>query len=288
MTTKTLAFIGLGIMGSLMAKNIQKAGYTLTVHNRTKEKAKALIADGAQWAATPKEAVAHADIVFTMLANPTVVEAIAYDKNGILPNMKKGALWVDMSTVNPSFSKKMADAARNHQLRYLDAPVSGSKVPAEKGELIFLVGGTQEDCAEAQPYFDIMGKATHFMGENGQGSAMKILINLMLAQSMAVFSETVHLGEAMGLGKENVVELLLNHPVAAPILQGKKNNILNETFEPEFPLAHMQKDLHLVAQTAFEHHYAMPLANAAKELYAQAKQHGLGNQDMSAIFQWLK
>lgn len=280
--------MGLGIMGSRMAKNLQSAGTPLIVHNRTKEKAEALLTHGAEWAETPKAAAESADIVFTMLSNPQIVEEVAFQEEGLLAGLKPGALWVDVSTVNPSFSETMAQEASSRGIRFLDAPVSGSLVPAEKGELIFLVGGDQKDFDEALPYFDIMGKASHFMGNNGKGSAMKILINLMLAQNMVVFSETVHLGTAMGLSQEVVVDTLLNHPVAAPILKGKRDKITQNEFSPEFPLKHMQKDLHLVATTAFEHNYAMPLANAAKELYAQAKQHGLGDSDMSAIFKWLE
>ena len=287
MADKKIAFIGLGIMGSRMAKNLQKAGYPLTVHNRTKEKAEDLIKGGAVWADSPKEAAANADIVFTMLANPNVVEEVVYADNGLFSGLQPGSLWVDVSTVNPSFSQKMAEESRAQHVRFLDAPVSGSKIPAEKGELTFLVGGKEEDFKEVTPYFNVMGKAAHYMGANGKGSAMKILINLMLAQSMAVFSETVHLGEVMGLERSTIVDMLLNHPVSAPILKGKRDKILNGDFEPEFPLEHMQKDLHLVAITAFEHNYAMPLANSAKELYAQAKQHGLGKMDMSAIYKWM-
>ena len=220
MSDKKIAFIGLGIMGSRMAKNLQNAGYKLTVHNRTKEKAEELLAGGADWAPSAKAAAEQADIVFTMLSNPGVVESVAFAEDGLFTGLKPGALWVDISTVNPSFSKKMAKETRIREARFLDAPVSGSKVPADKGELIFLVGGEEKDFNEVKPYLDVMGKAAHFLGENGNGSAMKILINLMLAQSMVVFSETVHLGCAMGLGKELVVDMLLNHPVSAPILKG--------------------------------------------------------------------
>jgi 3-hydroxyisobutyrate dehydrogenase/glyoxylate/succinic semialdehyde reductase len=287
MGEQNIAFIGLGIMGSRMAKNLLKAGFPLTVHNRTKEKAEDLIRSGAQWADSPKKAAENADIVFTMLSHPEVVEAVVYADNGLFSGIKPGALWVDMSTVHPTFSKKMAEASSAQNIRFLDAPVSGSKIPAERGELIFLVGGEQTDFEEAKPYFEAMGKAVHYLGKHGNGSAMKILINLMLAHNMAAFSETVHLGEAMGLDKSMVVEMLLNHPVSAPILQGKKAKIMELDFTPEFPLEHMQKDLHLVALTAFEKNYAMPLANVLKELYAQAKQHGYGRMDMSAIYKWL-
>jgi 3-hydroxyisobutyrate dehydrogenase-like beta-hydroxyacid dehydrogenase len=284
-----VAFIGLGIMGSRMAKNLHRGGVSLIVHNRTKEKAEELLSLGAEWANTPKEAAEQADIVFTMVSNPHIVEDLFFDQEGGLAlGLRKGQLWVDSSTVNPSFSRKMAEEAHKRGIRFLDAPVSGSLVPAEKGELIFLVGGTQTDFEVAKPYFDRMGKVSHYLGETGKGSSMKLLINSMLAQALAIFSETLHLGEAMGFPKAQVMETLLNHPVSAPILNGKRDKLMEENFEAEFPLKHVQKDLHLVAETAFELDRAMPIANATKELYAQANQNGLGDLDISAIYKWLK
>ncbi|WEG11847.1 NAD(P)-dependent oxidoreductase [Pullulanibacillus sp. KACC 23026] len=279
-----IAFIGLGIMGSRMALNLLKAEVPLIVHNRTKDKANELIEKGAEWASTPKEAIEKADIVFTMLSTPQIVEDVYYSDQGLKAGFKKGTLWVDSSTVNPSFSEKMAEEAASIGVRFLDAPVSGSLVPAEKGELIFLVGGTKADFDEAKPYFDIMGKVSHFLGENGKGSSMKLLINLLLAQSMATFTETLRLGEAMGFPQTQLLETLLNHPVTPPILAGKKSKWINDDYSPEFPLKHMHKDLHLVAETAFELNRAMPLANAAKEVFAQAKQKGLGDLDLSALY----
>lgn len=279
-----IAFIGLGIMGSRMAKNLQKTGATLIVHNRTKEKADELLEAGAEWASSPKEAAEAADLVFTMLSNPQIVEEMYEAEDGLKVGLKKGALWVDSSTVNPSFSRKIADELHENGVRFLDAPVSGSLVPAEKGELIFLVGGEKADFDEAKPYFDAMGKTSHFLGENGKGSSMKLLVNLLLAQSIAAFTETLHLGEAMGFPKTQLLETLLNHPVTPTLLNGKKEKWLSGDYSPEFPLKHMQKDIHLVAETAFELNRAMPLANAAKELFAQAKQHGLGDLDLSAIY----
>lgn len=284
-----VAFIGLGIMGSRMAKNLLRGGVSLIVHNRTKEKADELLSLGAEWADSPKEASEQADLVFTMVSNPQIVEDLFFDpENGLSLGLKKGTLWVDSSTVNPSFSRRMAGEAYKRDCRFLDAPVSGSLVPAEKGELIFLVGGSQADYEEAKPYFDLMGKVSHYLGEIGKGSSMKLLINSMLAQDLAIFAETLHLGIAMGFTKEQVMNTLLQHPVAAPILNGKRDKLMAENYEAEFPLKHMQKDLHLVSETAFELNRAMPIAGAAKELYAQAKQNGLGDLDIAAIYKWLK
>lgn len=283
-----IGFIGLGIMGSRMAGRLLAHGHALIVHNRSQEKAEPLLNQGARWAASPKEVAEHADIVFTMLANPKAVETVAIGENGFLDHLAEGSLWVDMSTVDPSFSRRMAQEAGKRNVRFLDAPVAGSKIPAEKGELVFHVGGKAEDLEEVRPLLECMGRAVHHQGEVGSGTAMKIVINLMLAQSMAAFAEAVTLGEALGFDKAHVVDTLLGGATAAPFLRGKRDKIVNGDFEPEFPLEHMQKDLQLVAQTAFEQNVALPLANAGKELYALAKQKGYRGQDFSAIYQFLK
>jgi 3-hydroxyisobutyrate dehydrogenase/glyoxylate/succinic semialdehyde reductase len=282
-----IGFIGLGIMGSRMASNLLDKGFDLILYNRTRDKANELLEKGAKWADSPKELAQKADIVFTMLANPEIVEKLATGEEGFLSGMREGALWVDSSTVNPSFSRKMAQEAFTRGLRFLDAPVTGSLKPAELGELVFLVGGNEEDLEEVRPYLNAMGKSIQHLGENGKGSSMKIIINLMLAQNMAVFSEAVSLGEALGLEKEMVMETILNGPTAAPSLKLKKDKILSNQFDPEFPLEHIQKDLQLVSISAFEKNLAMPVANVTKEVYALAKQQGLSKKDFSAIYSFL-
>jgi 3-hydroxyisobutyrate dehydrogenase/glyoxylate/succinic semialdehyde reductase len=282
-----IGFIGLGIMGSRMASNLLDKGFDLIVYNRTKDKAKDLLEKGARWADSPRELAQKSDIIFTMLANPAIVEKVAAGEEGFLSSMREGALWVDSSTVNPSFSRKMAKEASIHGLRFLDAPVTGSLKPAELGELVFLVGGNEKDLDEIRPYLNAMGKSIQHLGENGKGSSMKIIINLMLAQNMAVFSEAVSLGEALGLDKEVVIETLLEGPTAAPSLKLKKDKILSNQFEPEFPLEHLQKDLQLVSISAFESNLAMPIANVTKEVYALAKQQGLSKKEFSAIYSFL-
>lgn len=282
-----IGFIGLGIMGSGMAGNLLNSGHELVVYNRTKQKAEGLLKNGAKWADSAREAAAQSKILFTMLANPEVVEEVALGKEGFLDSLSEGSLWVDCSTVNPSFSKRMAEEAEKRRIRFLDAPVSGTRGPAEKGELVFLVGGKQEDLNEVRPLLDVMGKQVLYQGEKGKGASIKLVINLMLAQSMVAFAEAVNLGEALGLSKEMVIETLLNLPVTAPSLKGKKDKILHNEFSPDFPLTLIQKDLQLVSQTAYENNLALPSANIAKEIYALAKQQGLAHLDFSAVFQFL-
>ncbi len=282
-----IGFIGLGIMGSRMAKNLLKNGFEITVYNRSKEKAEDLLKAGALWAESPRKLAEKADIIFTMLANPAVVETIAVGEGGFLDHFSEGKLWVDCSTVDPAFSRRMDGEAGKRGIRFLDAPVAGSKGPAETGELVFLAGGKKEDLDEVLPYFKAMGKEVFYQGETGKGTSMKLLFNLMLAQSMAAFAEAVSLGEAIGLEKEAVVTTLLNGATAAPFLKGKREKIMNGDFSAEFPLEHMQKDMQLVSQAAYETNISLPIANVTKEIYAMAKQQGLGKEDFSAIYSLL-
>lgn len=282
-----IGFIGLGIMGSRMAANLQKAGYDLKVYNRTKEKAKELLDNGAEWAATAKEAGRNVEILFTMLENPEVVEKVATGKDGFLDAMPENSLWIDSSTVNPSFSKRMAEIAHSKNIRFLDAPVSGSKKPAEEAQLMFLVGGKAEDFEEAKPLFDKMGKDAVHIGENGKGSAMKIMINQLLGQGMLAFSESLNLGMALGIDKKMGMDILLKTPVTAPILDMFRYRIENNDYEPNFPLKHLQKDLHLFTETAYELGQPSPLTSAAKEVYGLAKHKNMADLDFAAVFKYL-
>lgn len=282
-----IGFIGLGIMGSAMASNLMKSGHELFVYNRTKKKADFLVEQGAIWKESPAAVAQEIDVLFTMLEDPKAVESLALDTDGFLNEMMNGSIWVDSSTVNPSFSKKMSEKALAKNIRFLDAPVSGSKIPAEKGELLFLVGGEKADMDEVQPLFDLMGQKAVYIGDHGKGSAMKIMINQLLGQSMLAFSESLSLGMAMGLNKKIAMDVLLQTPVTAPILNVFRSRIEDENYEPNFPLKHLQKDLHLFTDTAFELNQAVPLTNAAKEVYAQAKQKGQGDMDFSSIFKFI-
>lgn len=282
-----IGFIGLGIMGSAMASNLLKSDHQLYVYNRTKDKADTLIEKGAIWKDTPAELAKDIDVLFTMLEDPNAVVNLAIGTDGFVNEMKERSIWIDSSTVNPSFTKKMAGIALKNNIRFLDAPVSGSKVPAEKGELLFLVGGKAADMEEINPLFDLMGQKAVHMGDHGKGSAMKIMINQLLGQSMLAFSESVSLGMAMGLDKKMAMDVLLNTPVTAPILNVFRYRLDEENYEPNFPLKHLQKDLHLFTETAFELNQAVPLTNAAKEVYAQAKQKGQGDLDFSSIFKFI-
>ena len=283
-----VGFIGLGIMGSRMAANLLKAGHDLTVHNRTKEKAEELLERGATWAASPAAVVQEVDILITMLAHPEAVEETALGDEGFLVTMREGQLWVDSSTLNPSFSKRMAKEANARGIRFLDAPVSGTKAPAESGDLTFFVGGSEEDVSRAQPLFEAMGKATKHVGDNGMGTSLKVVVNHMLATSMAAFAEGVAFGEGLGLSQEVLFDTLIGGPLVPAFMGAKREKLEAGDYTPDFPLKWMQKDMQMVATAAYDAGVPMPLANLTKELYQAAVRRGHGDEDFSAIYEDMK
>lgn len=283
-----ITFIGLGIMGSRMAANLLKSEAKITVWNRSPEAAEELVAKGANFVAEAREAVVNADIVFSMLSTPEVVETLFFGPKALLSRMPKKSLWVDCTTVNPSFTKRAKAAAWENSIRFLGAPVAGTKPHAEGGELVFFVGGAAADVAEIQPYLELMGKKTLHLGEEEQGAAFKMLVNIMLAQSMLIFSEAVLLGEKLGLDKDFLLNTLPGLVVSAPFTKLKAEMIRTEEYDVQFPLEWMQKDLHLASVTAYEVGQPLYLANVAKELFAGAIRAGLGREDFAAIHMYLR
>ena len=283
-----ISFIGLGIMGSRMAKNLLKNGVELTVYNRTRAAAEPLADLGAKVADSVEDCVKNADIVFTMVSTPQVVCDLAFGPDGFLAKMKNNSLWLDCSTVNPSFSTTAAKKAKAKNIRFLDAPVGGSKGQAENAELIFYIGGDAGDLKEVTPFLDHMGQHILHVGEHGKGAAVKMLVNSMLGQSMIIFAESLLLGQKMGIDKDFLLHLLPKLPVIAPFVKFKTDNIKNDDYEAGFPLEWMHKDMHLVSKTAYELNMPLYMANLAKELFAGAKQDGMGREDFSAIFKYLE
>ncbi len=283
-----IGFIGLGIMGSRMAANLQKKGHELVVYNRTRQKADSLIAQGAVWAQTPADVAEKTAVIITMLSKPdAVAETALLGKYGFLHRLAANSLWIDCSTVNPSFSRLMANEAKQRKIRFLDAPVAGSKGPAEQGQLLFFVGGEKDDVEQARPLLTAMGKSVFHVGGHGMGTAMKMVNNVILAQAMAAFCEAVVLGESLGIAKEQLMDMLLSSPVAAPFLAFKRTKIEEGRFDAEFPLQWMHKDLQLASDTAYETGAALPLANLTKEIYALAAKNGFGELDFSAVYKIL-
>ena len=282
-----IGFIGLGIMGSRMAANLQKHGYPLVLFNRTRSKAENLLANGAEWAASPAAAAGQVEVLFTMLAHPEAVKDAALGQDGFLAHLPPNALWLDCSTVNPSFSKQMAAEADARGVRFLGAPVSGSKTQAGDGTLIFWVGGAALDLVTCWELLNCMGSKIVHAGGPGMGAALKMIINQLLGTTMAAFAEGIVLGQALGLTRVVLFKSLLGTPAAAPFLTAKREKIEKGNYAADFPLRWLQKDLHLAAVSAYETGVAMPLTNLAKEIYRLAIREGDGEKDFSAICQYL-
>ena len=283
-----IGFIGLGIMGSRMAANLQKYGHSLLVHNRTREKAEALLAKGARWADSPADLAANAEIIFTMLAHPEAVQEAALGERGFLAHFAPGRLWVDSSTVNPSFSREMAAQAQAQSVRFLGAPVTGSKDAAAVGKLTFWVGGGSADLEACRPLLQCMGNRIVHAGGQGLGASLKMVMNQLLGTVMAAYAEGLVLGQSLGLSRDVLFEAVLSGPAAAPFLAAKRKRIESGDYEDaDFPLQWLQKDLHLAAVSAYESGAAMPLTNVAKEIYRLAIREGDGEKDFSAICGYL-
>ncbi|MEL6143462.1 MAG: NAD(P)-dependent oxidoreductase [Bacteroidota bacterium] len=283
-----ITFAGLGIMGSRMAANLLKHNVNLTIWNRSAAPAKKLEEQGAKCATSLNEAVKEADIVFTMFSTPEVVREQFLLSHGALVSMKKGALWIDCTTVNPSFTKEAAQAAESAGVKFIDAPVAGTKPHAENAQLSFFVGASASDITSFKPYLDMMGAKTIPLGSLGQGSSFKMLVNILLAQSMVIFSEAILLGEKLGLGRDFLLNVLPGLVVSAPFTKFKAEMVRNNDYEVQFPLEWMYKDLHLATVTAYESGQPLYLANLTKEIYAAAKDHGMGRLDFAAIHQYLE
>ena len=282
-----IGFIGLGIMGSRMAANLQKHGHSLVVFNRTRAKAESLLGPCGTFSDSPAKLAEQVDVVFTMLAHPDAVEQAALGRDGFLDHLKANAVWVDCSSVNPSFSKKMAAEAARHEVHFVDAPVTGSAGPAAEAKLIFWVGADPADLEAIRPLLLCMGNKIVHTGGHGAGTSMKMVVNLLLGTGMAAFAEAMALGEGLGISRKMLFDSLLGTPAVAPFLASKREKIESGNYEAEFPLRWIQKDMHLASVSAYESGVAMPLTNAAKELYRLAMRDGHDTEDFSAIYDYL-
>ncbi len=271
-------------MGYAMSFNLLKAGYSLTVWNRSAEKCDDLAAGGVSVANSPAEVVANSDIIISMLSDREACLEVALGKNGIAGAMTSGKGFVDVSTVDAATAIKVASAVRANGGLYLEAPVSGSKGPAEQGQLIFLTGGDEELFSAAAPLLDVMGKASFYLGEVGAGARMKLVVNMVMGSMMAALAEGLALAESSGLDKKDVVDVLNLGAMACPMFALKGPAMIEGKYmTPAFPLKHQQKDLKYALELAEEVRVAVPTAVAANTEFEAAMAQGLGDADFSAV-----
>ncbi|KAL7191161.1 hypothetical protein ACSBR2_023264 [Camellia fascicularis] len=283
-----VGFLGLGIMGSPMAQNLIKAGCNVTVWNRTKSKCDPLISLGAKYKSSPEEVAASCDVTFAMLADPESALDVACGEHGAARGMSPGKGYIDVSTVDGATSKLIGTKIKDTGALFLEAPVSGSKKPAEDGQLIFLTAGDRSLFEMVAPLLDIMGKARFFLGDVGNGAAMKLVVNMIMGSMMASFSEGMLLSEKVGLDPRVLVEVVSQGAISSPMFSMKGPSMVQSMYPTAFPLKHQQKDLRLALGLAESVSQPTPIAAAANELYKVAKSRGLSDHDFSAVIEALK
>jgi len=276
-------FLGLGIMGGAMAHNLLQAGHSLMVWNRNLDKCAPLLEAGALPGDSPAHVAATCDVTFAMVSDPVAAEAVCLGPAGVLEGIRPGCGYVDMSTIDPATSRDLADAVTSSGARHLEAPVSGTKKPAEDGTLIILTAGDRSLYDEVGPLLDVMGKKRLFLGETGQAACMKLTVNMIMGGMMTAFSEGLHLARRSGLDTTDLLDVLASGALANPMFAGKGPLMEAGRFDPAFPLKHMEKDLRLALALGATLVQSLETAETAQSLFAQALEMGLGDCDMGAV-----
>ncbi|HZC19913.1 MAG TPA: NAD(P)-dependent oxidoreductase [Rubrobacteraceae bacterium] len=283
----TVAVFGTGLMGAAMARNLLAAGMGVRVWNRTREKAEPLADDGARVANSPAEAAEGADFVLTMLADAdTVAEVVG--EGGALSALSDNGVWLQMSTVGNEGSDRLARVAADYGVAYVDAPVLGTKEPAEQGQLIVLASGPEEIRERCQPLFDAVGGQTYWLGEAGAGSRLKIVTNSWIVGILSALAETIALARATGVEPAQFLEVIEGGPLGLPYAQMKGQMMIEEEFPTSFSAKLARKDAGLVLDAAGASGLRLPLAKAAAARFDEAIAAGYGEDDMAAVYEAAK
>jgi 3-hydroxyisobutyrate dehydrogenase-like beta-hydroxyacid dehydrogenase len=279
-----IAFLGLGIMGRPMAANLVKAGHEVAVWNRTPGKQ----VEGARVATTPGDAANGAEVVWMCVSDTKAVEHVLFGPGGVETTISSGAVVVDSSTISPTAERQFADRLKAKGVDYVDAPVTGSKVAAEAGSLIFMVGGDESVLARIDPLFKAMGKQVFRMGETSKGQAAKIVMNLQIALIFEGFAEALTLAAKLGVSLESLLPLIQASMVRSGVVDYKAPFILKRDFTPNFPLKLMLKDIRLARDAAKEARVKLPGLETVEEVYEMAAEEGQQDLDYAATLTLLE
>ncbi|MGE5190407.1 MAG: NAD(P)-dependent oxidoreductase [Gemmatimonadota bacterium] len=283
-----VGFIGLGIMGDPMCRNLLAAGHDLTVYNRSREKMAPLVAAGATGAPSVPDLVARCEVVITMLSDPAAVREVAAGQDGILFALAPGKTYIDMSTVSPESSREIAAMAKRSGADFLEAPVLGSRKPAAERTLVILTGGDAAVAKRMEPLLLAMGSRVVHVGDVGAAAHMKLIVNQMMGTILCVFAEAALTGMAAGLRAERILEVVQNSVVACPAVQIKGKDMLGErAFAVQFPLKHAHKDMRLAVMAGDAAGVPTPVTAAAHQLFSIARERGFGDHDISAVLRAL-
>ncbi|MGE0802074.1 MAG: NAD(P)-dependent oxidoreductase [Lautropia sp.] len=282
--TDTIAFIGLGAMGAEMAANLRQAGYRLRVWNRSPERTGPFAAAGDTVCATPAEAVRGARFVVSIVADDQATRAVMLGADGVIGAAAAGTVVIDSATITPAMAREIAAAAAARGVDYLDAPVSGSLPQARGRELIFMVGGSAEALARAEPVMAAMGRKSLHMGGPGAGATMKLVNNMIAGTVNTALAEALAVGEAAGLKAQQMFDLLSEGAVGSRLIKSKIPKMTGRDFTPQFQLALMEKDLRYFLALAQEVDRPTPVASIARSQLLSARRDGLGGLDVSSVF----
>jgi 3-hydroxyisobutyrate dehydrogenase-like beta-hydroxyacid dehydrogenase len=274
-------------MGGNMAARFLAAGYAVYGEAQSREGAQELIDQGLQWRDTPREVTEAADVVFTSLPDDQVLEQVASQPDGILAGLAAGKTWVDVSTVSPHASREIAARVREAGASMLDAPVSGSVPQVQSGTLTIMVGGDQDAYGRVEPLLLVLG-TPNYIGDNGQGLALKLAINISLAVQMLAFAEGLLLAERSGVDRQRALDVMESSPIGSPMLRARASIILDPPEEAWFDLSFMHKDIELALDAARQLEIPLPTAERADEVLERAEGLGYERRDLAALFQVLE
>lgn len=283
-TEDKIGFLGCGIMGTPMAMNLIRTGHDVSVWNRTIDKTKPLKEAGATVYETKRQVVENCDIIFACVSDPKAARDIVFGPDGILKYINEKKSYVDMSTVDAATTIKIGNAIKEKGGRFLEAPVSGSKKPAEAGELIIMCAGERSLYVDCYTCFEAMSKKWFFMGDLGSGAKMKLVVNAIMGAQMCALSEGMALAEKCDLDQVTLLEILSLGALCSPLVTGKGSAILESNFPPHFPLKHQQKDLRLALDLSESVSQSMPCISASNELYKRAMSASMGDRDMASVY----
>ncbi len=277
-----VAYLGLGIMGSGMAANLVKAGHEVTVWNRTPKAPP----DGAHAADSPRAAAAGAEVVWICVSDTKAVREVLFGDQGVEASLRPGMTIADSSTISPVASREFAARVGEKGASFVDAPMTGSKVAAASGQLIFIVGGEEEIIERLQPLFSAMGKQVTRMGGNGMGLSAKLAMNLIIALTYEGFAEALTLARRLGVDAEALVPLIQSSMVRSGVIEYKAPFVLGRDFTPNFPLRLMEKDIKLMLEAAEQSQVKLPALETVEEIYKQA--HADRDKDYAATIKVLE
>jgi 3-hydroxyisobutyrate dehydrogenase len=286
MATDSVGFVGLGIMGSRQAANLAKAGYELTVFNRTRERAEAWVQEhGGAVAGSPREVAERSDVVITMVVDGAQVEAMILGEDGALAGARDGTLFVDMSTIAPATARSLAERLQAEGHAFVDAPVTGSSPKAEAGTLTIMCGGADADVARARPLFEVMGEKIVHAGAAGQGQAVKVLSQGVTAVNCATLAQAITVARRSGIDLDALLDVMTGGSSDSTMRELKGRPMVEHDFPVLFKLEHMLKDVQLCLEESRGAGASFPFAALAGELYSAGVGRGLGQEDFAAVLE---